>query len=419
MKRIALLLVLALMLLIAAPVQGQEALSRGEFASMLVEAGNMESNLPPADLLVQKGIMKGYPDGKLYLDRNITRMEATALIAKTLGMAEAIAPPVEGDVSLENHWGYTFYSWLEYFGLTDGNPKDILTKEEGSAILEKVFTSSPEATSLQEKAKEAAKGISSLRSVFSGNMNIIPRPGAEETEEIPQISFQMKAVQEIVLPASMHQLTTIIMNIPGAGEQEISSEVYLMDGKIYQQLPLGEAGETKWVLYPEELFPDLEQMMNLEGASTAIIEGMEDSLYCQLLGTSERNGEEVYKLATYGRVDDFDAFLEAMAGQLGSNRQLLELLGQGMAIIDSLSFWCIEYIDADDYLTKSADMFLIITMAEEFAGEPIPLEAFQMNIKIEELSYNEDIVIELPEEAENASLMDFSELLPDQGLLQE
>ena len=84
-----------------------------------------------------------------------------------------------------------------------------------------------------------------------------------------------------------------------------------------------------------------------------------------------------------------------------------------------MSLWCIEYIGADDYLTKSADIFLIITLAEEIAGEPNPLEAIQMNMKVEEFNYNEEIIIELPEEAQNATLMDFSELLQEQEQLQE
>ncbi len=103
MKKIVLLLTLVLMLLVAAPVQGQETLSRGEFVAMLVEAGNMESNLLPADLLLQKGIMKGYPDGQLHLERDITRMEAAALTARTLGMAETVALPMEVDVLLGEH----------------------------------------------------------------------------------------------------------------------------------------------------------------------------------------------------------------------------------------------------------------------------------------------------------------------------
>lgn len=420
MKKIVLLLVMVLVLLTAAPLYGQEELSRGEFAAMLVEAGKMESDLSPADLLVQTGVMKGYPDGKLYLDRGITRMEAITLTAKTLGMADSVVPPAEGDISLnKEHWGYTFYSWLYVFGLMDGNPEDVLTEEEGSAFLEKAFTNDPEATLLLEKIKKNATDIESLRSVVSGNMKMITRPGVETTEEIPQMGFQMKAVQEMVLPASMHQVSTIIIDIPDVGEQEISSEMYLVDGKIYQQLPLDETGEMQWVIYPEELFPDLEQMMNLEEASTTIPEGMDDYLHYQLLGTSEINGEEVYQLATYGRVDDLDLFLEAITEQLGNNGQMMELLGQGLAMIDSMSLWCIEYIGADDYLTKSADMFLIITLAEEFAGEPNPLEAIQMNMKVEEFIYNEDIVIELPEEAQKASLLDISGLFPEQELLPE
>jgi hypothetical protein len=420
MKRIVLVLVMVLVLLTAAPLYGQEELSRGEFAAMLVEAGKMESNLSPADLLVQKGIMKGYPDGELYLDRGITRMEAIALTAKTLGMAESVVPPAEGDISLnKDHWGYTFYSWLNIFGLMDGNPEDALTEEEGSAFLEKVFTSDPEAILLQEKIKTDATDIESLRSVVNGNMKMILRPGAEGTEEIPQMGFQMNIVQEMVFPDTMHQVSTMSIDIPGLGKQDMSSEMYLVDGKIYQQLPLDETGEMQWVLYPEGLFPDLGQLMNAEEAGTTIPAGMEDYLHCQLLGTSEFNGEEVYQLATYGRVDDLDLFLEAISKQLGTNGQMAELLGQGLAMIDSMSLWCIEYIGANDYLTKSVDMFMIITLAEEFAGEPNPLEAIQMNMKVEEISYNEDIVIELPEEAKNASLMDLSELFPNQEQLQE
>ena len=420
MKKIVLLLVMVLVLLTAAPLYGQEELSRGEFAAMLVEASKMESDLSPADLLVQKGIMKGYPDGELYLDRGITRMEAIALTAKTLGMADSVVPPVEGDISLDKeHWGYTFYSWLNIFGLMDGNPDDLLTEEEGRAFLEKAFSSDPEATPLLENIKTNVANIESLRSVVSGNMKMILRPGAENTEEIPQMDFQMKTIQEMVLPASMHQLSTIIIDIPDMGKQEITSEMYLVDGKIYQQLPLGETGEMQWVLYPEELFPDLEQMMNLEEASSTIPEGMEDYLHYQLLGTTEINGEEVYQLATYGRVDDLDLFFETITEQLGSSQQIMEFLGQGLAVIDSMSLWCIEYIGADDYLTKSADIFLIITLAEEIAGEPNPLEAIQMNMKVEEFNYNEEIIIELPEEAQNATLMDFSELLQEQEQLQE
>ena len=58
-----------------------------------------------------------------------------------------------------------------------------------------------------------------------------------------------------------------------------------------------------------------------------------------------------------------------------------------MAVIDSMSLWCIS-IGADDYLTKSADIFLIITLAEEIAVN-LTHWAIQMNMKVEEFNYNE------------------------------
>ena len=128
------------MLLTASAVQGEEGLSRGEFAAMLVEACKMESALPPADLLVQKGIMKGYPDGELYLERGITRLEAAILVARTLGVSEVAVEPADSELLLdEGHWGYAFYSWLDRFGLMDGNPEQLLTKEEGKAFLDSIF----------------------------------------------------------------------------------------------------------------------------------------------------------------------------------------------------------------------------------------------------------------------------------------
>ena len=411
MKKIVLLLVLVL-LLTAGVVQGEEGLSRGEFAAMLVEACKMESALPPADLLVQKGIMKGYPDGELYLERGITRLEAVTLVAKTLGVSEVVVvEPADGELLLnEGHWGYAFYSWLDRFGLMEGNPEQLLTKEEGKAFLDSIFSSDPAALAKMEESQASTKTINTLRSVISGYVNMVPRPGVKGAEEIPPVAFQMKAVQEMILPATMHQTTVIETEIPEAGKQELATEMYLVDGKIYQKLPLNiETGEMQWVRYPEELFPDLEQMMSAENAAAVTPSGLEDYLYYRLLGTAEMNGEEVYEIVTYGRVDDFTKFMEAVAGQLGSNQQMQGILEMGVSMIESMSFWGIQYIGVQDSMTKSADMYFIINFADELAGTPNPIEALQMKMKIEEMSYNEDLEIVLPDEARDAPLMEMPE----------
>lgn len=411
MKKIVLLLVLVL-LLTAGAVQGEEGLSRGEFAAMLVEACKMESALSPADLLVQKGIMKGYPDGELYLERGITRLEAVTLVAKTLGVSEVVVvEPADGELLLnEGHWGYAFYSWLDRFGLMEGNPEQLLTKEEGKAFLDSIFSSDPAALAKMEESQASTKTINTLRSVISGYVNMVPRPGVEGAEEIPQIAFQMRAVQEMIMPGTMHQTTVMETEIPEVGKQELATEMYLVDGKIYQKLPSNiETGEMQWVRYPEEMFPNLEQMMSAEDAASVTPSGLEDYLYYRLLGTAEMNGEEVYEIVTYGRVDDFTKFMEAAAGQLGSNQQIQGLLEMGVSMIESMSFWGIQYIGVQDSMTKSADMYFIINFADELAGTPNPIEALQMKMKIEEMSYNEDLEIVLPDEARDAPLMEMPE----------
>ncbi|MBC7075943.1 MAG: S-layer homology domain-containing protein [Syntrophomonadaceae bacterium] len=412
MKRTVFLLVALFLFVfqITQAAQAQEGLSRGEFAAMLVEASGMGSDLPPADLLVQEGILKGYPDGNLYLERGVTRVEAAALAARTLGITEGLGCPFEGDAALdEEHWGYTFCSWLSRFGIFEGEPDEMLTEEEGRAFLNRVFSTDPDVTLISDKVQENTKAVKTMRAVVDGNMTIIPRPGVEGTEDLQQMDLYMRSVQEWVLPDNMHQSTTIVTDIPGLGRQELSTDMYMVNGRVYQEIPVNiETGETEWIRYPDGLF-DLEQFMNVEEATEVIPEGLEDCFNSKLLGT--REGEEkVYEIASYGRVDDFSKFMEALAGQFDSSMQMSQLFEQGIAMIDSMSFWSIQYIGVDDFLTKSAEMFFVVNFAEEFAGVTNPLKALQMRMTVAEYSYNGDLAIELPEEALDAPLLEIPEL---------
>ena len=90
-----------------------------------------------------------------------------------------------------------------------------------------------------------------------------------------------------------------------------------------------------------------------------------------------------------------------------------QFLGQSLSLVDSMSFWSMQYIDTEDYQTKSAEMFVIVTFAEEFNGVPNPIEALQMKMDLEECVYDEEFTIELPEEALNAQPMELPELPAD------
>ncbi|MBO8169043.1 MAG: S-layer homology domain-containing protein [Thermoanaerobacteraceae bacterium] len=384
-------------------------LTRGEFAAMLVEAAGMEGDLSAANLLAEKKILKGYPDGDLHLGQGITRVEAVSLVARTLGLRDSIAPPEEAEAPLDlQHWGYNLYAWFNHQGLVTGNPGDVLSEKQGAAFLQKVFTSDPAAIEIIEKFQASKREMKqTLRTVMSGSINIIPRPGVKGAEEIPQVGTAMTIVQEMVLPDRIHQESTVTMELPDGNLKEFTTEMYLADGKMYQQMPAPESGNMKWYRYPQGLLPNMEQIVEqAEKQAEVIPSELEDFLHYKLLGTIEIGGEEVYQLAFYGRIDDFNKFMEAAMGQFGDTQQFQQSISQATAMIDSMSYWGIEYIGVNDYLPRSAEYSSFITYVEEMEGEPIPLAAIEINMKIKEYSLGEDIVIEVPREALEAPVLE-------------
>lgn len=389
-------------------------LTRGEFSAMLVKALNMEGDLTPANLLVEKGIMKGYPGGELNLDRGIARVEAVALVARSLGLRDGIAPP-EGTKNLlpDGHWGDNLYSWLDRQGLVSGEPSQILNKEQGAAFLEQVFSTSPEVEQILRTCRERGqeKDCQTMRTVMSGSVNMNPRAGVDGAEEILQFDARMKIVQEMALPDRIHQMTTVSGEIAGEDAMEFTMESYICGGEMYVQVPDPINGEAQWYRYPQGFLPDMEQLMKQAQQQTEPVPPeLQEFLHYQLLGTTEINGEKVYEIAFYGRVDDFQKFLKATMGQLGDLQQLDldQMLGQVASLLDSMSYWGIEYVGVDDYLTKGAEFTSLITYVDEWEGEPVPMEALEMTMKIEELSYGEDLTIELPQEVLDAPVLDLS-----------
>lgn len=399
-------------------------LSRGEFALMLLEASGLDAALSPeqkadssfasVQLLVDKGIIAGYPDGELYLDREITRAEAVTMAAKALGLSEEMEPfPSAAPQLSDKHWGYTFYAWLNHFGLVEGAADEKIDAAEGKAFLQNVFSTDSAALEIVEKSSEAFGEIKTMRSVSDSKITIIPRFGLKEEEGIPEGPMEMHMVQEMVMPSTLYQTTTMVLDLPSGSPQELTTEIYFYDGKLYMKMPDPETGEPKWFSLPEGLIPNLEELMQVEQQGTVIPEGLEDSLFYKLLGTKEYNGEEVSQVAFYGRIDDLRTFMDAFTGQLGESGETLEaLVAQGIPAIDSMSFWGVQYVGKDDNMLKGGEFSFNIVFAGEIAGEePNPLQAMQMYVNIKEYSYNEDLEIVLPPEALDApSLPGLSEL---------
>jgi len=296
----------------------------------------------------------------------------------------------------------------------EDNPEELLSEEQGAALLQKVFNTDPEVVSILEQSQaKTSKQYQSVRTVMSGSMQMVPRAGkgADAEDLLPPASVtSMEMVQEMVLPDKLHQTSTMTVQIQDVGTQEITTEIYMVDGEMYQKIPVEENGSAEWYRFPTNILPDMEQLMeNAEQQLEAIPPELEEFFHYQLLGTTELNGETVYEVAFYGRVDDFNKFIEASMGRLGGNQEFLESMGKAASLLDTMSYWGIEFIGMDDFLPRAAEYTSLVTYREELDGEPVPMEALQTYMKVEEYSYGEDITIELPAEAVDAPELPMSE----------
>ncbi|HHY92994.1 MAG TPA: hypothetical protein GX511_06605, partial [Firmicutes bacterium] len=345
-------------------------------------------------------ILKGAPGAGLALERPITRVEAVALVGRTLGLTDDVVPP-QGTATqlLPGHWGFNLYAWVSREGLVSGDPAATLSEKEGAAFLSQVFTTSQDVLDILKKSQASSKKINAMRAAMSGSMKLIPRPGTKGAEQMPSIAPSMQITQEVVLPDRIHQTSTVKMTLPDGKEQAMSTEMYLADGEMYQKLPDPKTGKVGWFRYPKGLMPDLTQLLKQAQQQTEVIPpGMEDYLHYKLLGTTEIGGQKAYEIAFYGRVDDFQKFLGAAMGQFAGAEEMKKSLAQATQMIDSFSFWGITYVGADDYLTKKAEYSMVMNYAPKFQGEEIPLQAMQMSMQIDEYTYDPNLKIEVPAE---------------------
>jgi hypothetical protein len=402
-------LILVLVLTSGVGAEPSQLLTRGEFAAQLVEAAGLEGEGEPAELLVAAGIMKGAPGGELNLAQPITRIEAVALVARTLGMPDDVMPASGVEVPLApSHWGHSLYTWFIRLGLESGDPTAVLTPAEGAALLERSFTTPDDVLTLLERSQEVTKDLTAMSTTVSGSMKLTSRPGVDEAEEIQALTTTMRVQQDLVLPDRLHQVTEMKMEIPGLGTQEFITEAYMVDGKMYQQIPNPETGELAWFRYPEGEMPDLSSLIEqAQQQSSVIPPGLENDLFYRLLGTKEIAGEAVYEIAFWGRIDDLNKFMAAVMGQYGDMASLTESMAKASEMIDTMSFWGISYVGVEDYLTRCGEYNTVVRYSDQFQGEEMPIESMQMFMLMEDYKYGDDIKVEVPEEVLSAPELPF------------
>ncbi|MGQ9531496.1 MAG: S-layer homology domain-containing protein [Desulfotomaculales bacterium] len=404
---------------------------RGAFGAMLARAASVPAasgqvyrakDVDPASwyapalaALEERGIMAGYPDGTLRPGQPVTGAEAAVMVARALGLFGTAGQPEAGPLR-PDHWASSLYNWLVNQGLVSArsDPEGKLTVGEAADFLARVFGSDPRALDIVEKSGRAQADVKAVR--LKSNIDMIMRPRAGMAGQVPVLSGSGQMSTELVFPATMHQVARWRFGDTGdsaakdkQGLPELEVEQYLVGGKMYMKMSDPATGKAEWI---KSAVPDLEAFMkeSLEASKIGggrIPEELKPYFHYQLLGTAEKDGRRVLEIGYYGRIDDLTAFLQlaqSLRGTLGGP-EFERALNEAGKLVRSISYWGRDCIGADDYLLHEGALKVVLSFAERFQGEAMPVELIEMRMRVEECAYGEQIKIELPPEALQAREM--------------
>jgi hypothetical protein len=396
-----------------------KTLTRGEFAALLARAAGMQVTADTAGTrgdawyssavmaLKEKGVIRGYPDGGLHTDRPVSLLEAAVMASRVLGLPDGVAAPdVKGSLGRES-WGYTPYAWLVRVGLLQPgqDAAAILTVDEGVAFLAMVFGSDTEAEKIVQAAKQAQAKVKDLK--FAGSMAISARLRPGVAGEVPAVSMQGNIMSEFSYPLNLHQKVDMTLNLPAektagkdlppGGKMQMTMEQYLVDGTMYQRVEASGMAEPQWMKLPKNALPDLEALVEQSRNAAGLPPGLKDSFHFRYLGEGMENGHKVHCIACYGRIDDWQALMQALPG--GLTPEMEQVLNQAGGVLKSISFWGEEAVGVEDNLTYASEMTGLVAFANKFQGETVPLETMTINMKVTDYRYNSGVKIQVPAEA--------------------
>jgi hypothetical protein len=192
----------------------------------------------------------------------------------------------------------------------------------------------------------------------------------------------------------MQMTMNMTVDIPGAGEQEMAMEAYIVGGWIYTKMDLLELGE-QWMKMEVT-----EEMWQQQGQIEPLLEFLVTAVEINYLGSEMVSGTECY---LFEIVPDMEALGELLSQETS-----------GMGIMDFSQFDLAdlykelsvkEWIAKDSYLLMKVEITMDLEMsASDVGATEDDFDRMTMDIKIVEsfYDYNEPVSIELPPEALDA-----------------
>lgn len=172
---------------------------------------------PQINLLSEKGVIVGYPDGTFKPDANVTRAEFAAMAIRALGQEHTkVAQPVHFADIDENHWAYEDIQKALYFDLISNDsatdlfrPDDSVSRAESISVAVNALTTE---TISVAKAKEVLEKVYVDTNTIP-EWFIIPAGKAEILGMIVVAPSAKEAALEAERPATRAEVSAILFNM--------------------------------------------------------------------------------------------------------------------------------------------------------------------------------------------------------------
>lgn len=393
--------------------QPTKQLTRAEFVSLLAQAASLPApgysvTLPaevPADAWyaadLKTALAAGIYNGATP-NQPITKAQAITFISRVLGTPGEEAPAVAAPEAAKNHWSYVPYSWLYKDGIVDAsfNLEGFLTATEAATLLDKTFGTAQEAKDIVEKSQAAHLNAKTMRTNGDINLSIKPNPAVPVKDMPANLGMKASFVQEVNYDQGISQKFS--MTISGLPVPPIEMEQYMVSEGVYMKMPNMQTGQAEWLKMPASMFPDITEMMKQQSQYIKISKELDQYFRYRLVGEKKIGDKTYYEISLYGRIPDLTQFMKLFSGQMGLTPEVMKSFEQSGKLIKDLYLTGTTLINKDTDLTEKQTMTMLVTLADEFEGQPVPLKSFYGNFNCAFKDYGTEINITLPEGAANA-----------------
>lgn len=189
-KFLKMILSLAVFLMATGPAMAYPDVDEGHWA------------FPQINLLTEKGVIVGYPDGTFKPDENVTRAEFAAMAIRALGQEHTkVAQPVHFTDIDETHWAYSDIQKALYFDLISCDKNGELFRPDDSVSRAESLTVAVNALTTQTISTAKAKEVLEKKYI---DTHIIP--------------------EWFIIPAGKAEILGMIVLVPSSEDAELAAE---------------------------------------------------------------------------------------------------------------------------------------------------------------------------------------------------